>query len=123
MSDEFITIIKNPRWELNPGSLEDANESAIISANLFKYFPERYGRLLVPRQSKEDAHLIEFDVSARLSDTSTFFEKKADNLYFIAMSVTQIPGGAIKIDRLHPCDAPPHTREDKEVINGSFIKN
>jgi hypothetical protein len=114
MSDELITTIKDSRWQLEPKSVSDANESEIIATNLFKYFPERHGRLVESTSSKGDASMTESHLCARISDTSTFYRRKANNIYFMAMSMAKLPGGTYAIDRLHPFPAPPQPSTDEE---------
>ena len=117
MSDEFITTITDPRWQLEPHSLPDADDSEIIAANLYKYFPERHGRLVVSTSAKEHARMTKSDFCARISDTSTFYRRKPDNVYFLAMSMAKLPGGTYTIDRLHPFPAPSQPSDDEEVTD------
>jgi hypothetical protein len=116
MCDELMTTITDSRWQLNPGSLLNANESTVIGANLFKYFPERHGRLIVPRQPKEHACMDENGFNARISEFSAFLHRQADNPHFIAMSIAKLPGGAYVIDRLHPFCPPSHIQESENEI-------
>jgi HrpA-like RNA helicase len=115
MSDELILTMKDPCWQLDPSSVSSVNESAIIGTNLFKYFPERYGRLIIPRLHKEDACMIKSGLRARINDMSTFFGQKLENSYFIATSMAKLPNGTYVIDKLHPVCPPSHTDEDEKV--------
>jgi HrpA-like RNA helicase len=114
MSEELTTTITDPCWKLDPRTLENANESTIIGNNLLKYFPERYGRLVQSRADKRDARMVQKGFPARISDTSALFQRKTDNLYFIAMSVVKLPGGLYSIDRLHPICLPPSSAEESD---------
>ena len=112
MSTELVTTMKDPVWRLEPSTLSDANESDIIGANFYKNFPERYGRLEESSITNKHAVMIQTKFRAAISDLSTFYQRKTDHCYFIATSMTKIPGDKYKIDRLHPFRAPNDSPQD-----------
>ncbi|CAM4919152.1 unnamed protein product [Rotaria socialis] len=120
-SDTSISIIKNKRWQLNPGNLIDADQTNIIGTHLFKNFPEQYGHLLVSHLPNEGVCMVVNDFRARITATSVFVQRHLESVHFVAMSITQLPTGAHIIELLHPV-TPPKTA-DMKVITNLFTVN
>jgi hypothetical protein len=114
--DVSVETIRSQRWQLNPRSIIEANESEIIGAKLYKYFPEHHGQLVVPHLPKKGAHLSASNIRANISDLSAYMQRQRNNPQFIAMSITQLPGGRYIIERLHPfCPlAEPNQHEEND---------
>ncbi|CAF5040760.1 unnamed protein product, partial [Rotaria sp. Silwood1] len=64
-----IKVLTNPHWQLNPGTLVDANESDILGINLVKHFPGRRGQILPIRARFKDAVMVQSGFYAALSDS------------------------------------------------------
>ncbi|CAF2761381.1 unnamed protein product [Rotaria sp. Silwood2] len=102
VSNDLIETINDSRWQLNPESLSNINESDIIGSNLYKYFPNQYGIFRRTCKTIENAHMVEKGFNAHISDTSIFAHRQTDNPHFIAMSLVKLSSGRYLIDRLHP---------------------
>jgi HrpA-like RNA helicase len=102
----LIEVIKRPCWQLNPCSVQEANESDIIGTNLYKYFPENYGYLLTSSQPTSGVRMIRNKFEAHIRKTSAFMRPSIGHRYFIAMSIINRPGRRYLVDRLHPCRPP-----------------
>ena len=106
MSDELRSTILDSKVCSDANTLPDADESLIIGKILCKHFPERRGRLLIYPEKKIDAYMSKNNLPARLSETTTFLQRKSNNMHFIATLLLKAVSGNYIIDRLHPLPAP-----------------
>ena len=102
MFDAALEVLKSPRWQLEPGLVSDANESDIIGAQLFKYFPEHRGRLLKAKFISLNGHMIVNNIPVAINDQSAFAQQPKDNPHFLAMSIQRLPAGRCLVEKLHP---------------------
>ena len=122
MSDELRnTIIKSEAY-LNANTLSDADESLIVGKILAKHFPERCGRLLIPPEKKIDARMDKNNLPARLSETTTFLQRKSNNMHFIATLLLKAVSGNYIIDRLHPLPAPTNDEDNRHWILSKILR-
>ena len=116
--DLTIKTIENTRWNLNPRpTTTDMNESDIIGAQLFKYFPTHHATLIMPSRPDKGARLTTSDMQVTIADTSTYTQRQTNNPQFIGMSITRLPGNRCIIERLHPCNVLTENTTAEETNN------
>ncbi|CAF3598550.1 unnamed protein product [Rotaria sp. Silwood1] len=114
---DLIETINGSRWQLNPESLSNANESDIIGSNLYKYFSNQYGIFRRTNKTKLNAHMVEKGFDAGISDTSIFAHRATTNPHFIAMSLVKLSSGRYLVDRLHPFQSPGSFKSERKDSN------
>ena len=102
MFDAALEVLKSPRWQLEPGLVSDANESDIIGAQLFKYFPEHRGCMLKAKFTSLNGRMIVNNIPVAINDQSAFAQQPKDNPHFLAMSIKRLPAGRCLVEKLHP---------------------
>ena len=97
-----IEALENPRWQLEPDFTSESNESEVIGANLYKYFPEHYGYFLKPNRRDTDVLMSVNGIRARVETTSALMQARDDNDHFMAMQIRRVGGNRYLVEHLHP---------------------